>query len=308
MCRGGGYRRRSGGRGRRRTKRGFFSRILSSIRAYRGTRYAFRLLTGKKMGFSLRGPAGMRLHYNSDGSLRSISLKSCAGMRVILGSNGKFKKLSIPGLLKGTRIFTNSKGELTGFGLPGLFGGYHLYDAHGKHKRSYGPVIKGVCLSEDSNGNKRRNAVNKQEKYSFIENESKTEINGTEKAYSRKGEVRGKTVNPIDGEELKKFNLKGINDERKTKKNNNLDLTQTERMNECNQEKDAPTRPIENISSTDQHQEPQITHRNEKEGNSNLKQITGENTGNKTGVSRQPVKHEQTRMSGGAFQINWSKK
>lgn len=105
--------------------KGLFSMFASHIRAIRGLRYAAKILTGKA-GFSLHGPAGMKLHYNADGSFRSMSLKSCAGMRVVLNANGKFKGLSIPGPLKGTRIFTNSRGEFTGFGLPRLFGGFML--------------------------------------------------------------------------------------------------------------------------------------------------------------------------------------
>lgn len=197
---------------------GIFSQIISFFRSMRGLRYAFRLLTGKRMGFSLRGPVGMRLHYNSDGSLRSLSLKSCAGMRVAVGSNGKFKGLSIPGPLKGTRVFTNSSGELTGFGLPRLFGGFLLYDTHGKLKRTYGPVVKGTCLSYDEKGNKKKHTVSAGRKDSFIESEAREHIPGTEKSYTKRGEVTEKGIVPIKDSDLNKFTVKRGKSEVKAEK------------------------------------------------------------------------------------------
>lgn len=196
------------GKGRRGgSSKGLFSMFASHIRAIRGLRYAAKILTGKA-GYSLRGPAGMKLHYNADGSLRSMSLKSCAGMRVVLNANGKFKGLSIPGFLKGTRIFTNSRGEFAGFGLSRLFGGFLLYDAHGNLKRSYGPVTHGMCVSVDVDGNKKRHEVNKKDKNAFLEKEAKSEIPGTHKIYSKKGEVTEKGIVPIRDEEIKQFNVK----------------------------------------------------------------------------------------------------
>lgn len=168
------------------------------------------------MGFSLRGPAGMRLHYNSDGSLRSLSLKSCAGMRVIVGSNGKFKGLNIPGLLKGTRVFTNASGELTGFGLPRLFGGFLLFDAHGELKRSYGPIANGTCLSIDEHGNKKKHTVSAEKKDSFFEIEAREHIPGTKKSYTRRGEVTERGIAPIKDSDLDKFVVKKEKSERKT--------------------------------------------------------------------------------------------
>lgn len=150
----------------------------------------------------------MKLHYNADGSFRSMSLKSCAGMRVVLNANGKFKGLSIPGPLKGTRIFTNSRGEFTGFGLPRLFGGFLLYDEHGNLKRAYGPVTHGTYVSVDVDGNKKRHEVNKKDNNAFIEKEAKSEISGTYKIYSKKGEVTEKVIVPIRDEEIKQFNVK----------------------------------------------------------------------------------------------------
>ena len=197
---------------------GIFSGIISFFRSMRGARYAFRLLTGKRMGFSLRGPAGMRLHYNSDGSLRSLSLKSCAGIRVIVGSNGKFKGLSTPGPLKGTRIYTNASGELTGFGLPRLFGGFILFDAHGKLKRSYGPIVNGVCLSSDEKGNKKKYAVSAEKKDSFYENEAREHIAGTKKSYTKRGEITEKGIVQIKDSDLDKFVVKKEKAERKTDK------------------------------------------------------------------------------------------
>ena len=197
---------------------GIFSMIMSFFRSMRGLRYAFRLLTGKRMGFSLRGPAGMRLHYNSDGSLRSLSLRSCAGMRVVVGSNGKFKGLSIPGPLKGTRVFTNSSGELTGFGLPRLFGGFLLYDAHGKLKRTYGPVVKGTCLSYDDEGNKKKHTISAGSKDSFIESEARVHIPGSEKSYTKRGEVTEKGIVPIKDSDLYKFTVKKEKPEVKAEK------------------------------------------------------------------------------------------
>ena len=198
---------------------GIFSGIISFFRSMRGARYAFRLLTGKRMGFSLRGPAGMRLHYNSDGSLRSLSLKSCAGMRVVVGSNGKFKGLSIPGLLKGTRVFTNASGELTGFVLPRLFGGFLLFDAHGKLKRSYGPIVKGTCLSSDEYGNKKKYTVSSGGKDSFYESEASETIPGTKKSYTKRGEVTERGIVPIKDTDLDKFIVKREKLERKTERN-----------------------------------------------------------------------------------------
>ncbi len=197
---------------------GIFSSIISFFRSMRGLRYAFKLLTGKRMGFSLRGPAGMRLHYNSDGSLRNLSLKSCAGMRVVVRSNGKFKGLSIPGLLKGTRIFTNSSGELTGFGLPRLFGGFLLFDANGKLKRSYGPVINGACLSSDEHGNKKKHIVSAETKDSFYEIEAREHIPGTKKSYTKRGEVTEKGIVPIKDSDLDKFVVKREKTEGKTER------------------------------------------------------------------------------------------
>lgn len=198
---------------------GIFSGIISFFRSMRGARYAFRLLTGKRMGFSLRGPAGMRFHYNSDGSLRSLSLKTCAGMRVVVGSNGKFKGLSIPGLLKGTRVFTNASGELTGFGLPRLFGGFLLFDAHGKLKGSYGPIANGACLSRDEHGNRKRHVVSDEKKDSFIENEAREHIPGTKKSYTRRGEVTEKGIVPIKESDLDKFVVKREKSEGRTERN-----------------------------------------------------------------------------------------
>ncbi len=209
MCLSGGFGRKSskGGSSSRGSSKGLFSVFASHIRAIRGLRYAAKILTGKA-GFSLRGPAGMKLHYNADGSLRSMSLKSCAGMRVVLNANGRFKGLSIPGPLKGTRIFTNSSGEFTGFGLPRLFGGFLMYDAHGNLKRAYGPVTHGMCVSVDVDGNKKRHEVNKKDKNAFLEKEAKSEIPGTHKIYSKKGEVTEKGTVPIKDEEIKQFNIK----------------------------------------------------------------------------------------------------
>ncbi len=209
MCLSGGFGRKSrkGGSSSRGSSKGLFSVFASHIRAIRGLRYAARLLTGKA-GFSLRGPAGMKLHYNADGSLRSMSLKSCAGMRLVLNSNGKFKGLSIPGPLKGTRIFTNARGEFTGFGLSRLFGGFLLYDAHGNLKRAYGPVSHGSCVSVDADGNKKSHEVNKKDKNAFLEKEVKSVIPDTHKIYSKKGEVTEKGIVPIRDEELKQFNVK----------------------------------------------------------------------------------------------------
>ena len=158
----------------------------------------------------------MRLHYNSDGSLRSLSLKSCAGMRVVVGSNGKFKGLSIPGLLKGTRVFTNASGELTGFGLPRLFGGYLLFDAHGELKRSYGPIANGACLSIDEHGNKKKHTVSAEKKDSFFESEAREHIPGTKKSYTKRGEVTEKGIVPIRDSDLDKFVVKKEKSERKT--------------------------------------------------------------------------------------------
>lgn len=215
MCLSGSFGRR-GSRGSGKSRRGgsirgLFSLFASHIRAVRGLRYAAKILTGKA-GFSLRGPAGMKLHYNADGSLRSMSMKSCAGMRVVLNANGKFKGLSIPGPLKGTRIFTNSRGEFTGFGLPRLFGGFLLYDEHGNLKRAYGPITQGMCVSVDTDGNKKRHEVSKKDRNAFLEKEAKSEISGTHKIYSKKGEVTEKGIVPIRDEEIKQFNVK----ERKT--------------------------------------------------------------------------------------------
>ena len=197
---------------------GIFSSIISFFRSMRGLRYAFRLFTGKRMGFSLRGPAGMRLHYNSDGSLRSLSLKSCAGMRVVVGANGKFKGLSIPGLLKGTRVFTSASGELTGFGLPRLFGGFLLFDAHGKLKRSYGPIANGACLSSDEQGNKKKHAVSAGKKDVFFESEAREHIPGTKKSYTKRGEVTEKGIVPIKDSDLDKFVVKREKTEGKTER------------------------------------------------------------------------------------------
>ena len=204
---------------------GIFGIIISFFRSMRGLRYAFRLLTGKRMGFSLRGPAGMRLYYNSDGSLRSLSLKSCAGMRAIVGSNGKFKGLSIPGLLKGTRVFTNASGELTGFGLPRLFGGFLLFDAHGKLKRSYGPIVGGTCLSSDEHGNKKKHTVSAEKKDSFFESEAREHIPGTKKSYTKRGEVTEKGIVPIRDSDLDKFVVKKEKSERKTDDNRPIKMT-----------------------------------------------------------------------------------
>ena len=212
---------------------GIFGIIISFFRSMRGLRYAFRLLTGKRMGFSLRGPAGMRLHYNSDGSLRSLSLKSCAGMRVVVGSNGKFKGLSIPGLLKGTRVFTNASGELTGFGLPRLFGGFLLFNAHGELKRSYGPIANGACLSIDEHGNKKKHTVSAEKKDSFFESEAREHIPGTKKSYTKRGEVTEKGIVPIRDSDLDKFVVKKEKSERKTdnKPERKVDSGQPVQMN-----------------------------------------------------------------------------
>ena len=211
MCIGGRSRGGGGSRGSRK------SSIASFFRSMRGLRYAFRLLTGKRMGFSLPGPAGMRLHYNSDGSLRSMSLKSCAGMRAIIGSDGRFKGLSIPGPIKGTRIFTNKSGELTGFGLPRLFGGFLLYDAHGNLKRTYGPVTNGTCLSYDADGNKKKHQIEKTDEKSFFEKEFKQELPGTDKTYSKEGEVTDKGIIPVSDSDLKKFTVKETKPEQNKK-------------------------------------------------------------------------------------------
>ncbi len=213
MCIGGRSRGGGGSRGSRKPS------IASFFRSMRGLRYAFRLLTGKRMGFSLPGPAGMRLHYNSDGSLRSMSLKSCAGMRAIIGSDGRFKGLSIPGPIKGTRIFTNKSGELTGFGLPRLFGGFLLYDAHGNLKRTYGPVTNGTCLSYDADGNKKKHQIEKSDEKSFFEKECKQELPGTDKTYSKEGEVTDKGIIPVSDSDLKKFTIKETKSEQKKKNN-----------------------------------------------------------------------------------------
>ncbi len=181
-----------------------FSSLRSTLYSLRGLRFLFRLWTGKRMGFSLRGPAGMRLHYNSDGALRSFSLKSFGGMRVICESDGRFKSLSIPGIFK-SRVYVNSKGELTGFGLPRMFGGFLLFDNQGRLKRSYGPVVGDSCLSKDANGKKTKHKISGQSKEQFIEKEVRSELPDTHKTYVKKGEVTEKGTVPIPDKDIELF-------------------------------------------------------------------------------------------------------
>ena len=192
--------------------RNSFSGLLSSIRSafctVRGIRYLFRLATGKRMGFSLRGPLGLRLHFNSSGALRSFSLKSFGGMRAVYGSNGRFKGLSIPGILKGSRIFTNSRGELTGFGLPRLFGGFLIFNNKAELKRIYSPVFGGVCFSHGPDGTKKKHKLKGIKKHSFIESEARTELPETSKSFTRKGEVTEKGIVPISEKDVGMFNIK----------------------------------------------------------------------------------------------------
>ena len=192
--------------------RNSFSGLLSSIRSafctVRGIRYLFRLATGKRMGFSLRGPLGLRLHFNSSGALRSFSLKSFGGMRAVYGSNGRFKGLSLPGIFKGARIFTNSRGELTGFGLPRLFGGFLIFNNKAELKRIYSPVFGGVCFSHGPDGTKKKHVLKETKKHSFFENEARTELPETSKSFSRKGEVTEKGIIPISEKDAGMFNIK----------------------------------------------------------------------------------------------------
>ncbi len=205
---------------RKHRSKSLFSIFRSHIYAIRGARYAFRLLTGKRMGFSFSGPAGMRFHMNSDGSLRSFSLKAFAGIRVICGSNGKFKSLSIPGPFK-TRLFVNSKSELTGFGIPRIFGGYLLYDAKGRLKRVYGPRIGGMCVSRDSEGNRKKHKLEGSSVGSLLNHEVKHELPGTHTTYTRKGEVTDRGIIPISDENIKSFNSIKDKGEYKTKRSYN---------------------------------------------------------------------------------------
>ena len=192
--------------------RNSFSGLLSSIRSafctVRGIRYLFRLATGKRMGFSLRGPLGLRLHFNSSGALRSFSLKSFGGMRAVYGSNGRFKGLSLPGIFKGSRIFTNSSGELTGFGIPRLFGGFLIFNNKAELKRIYSPVFGGVCFSHGPDGTKKKHELKGIKKHSFIESEVRTELPETSKSFTRKGEVTEKGIVPISEKDAGMFNIK----------------------------------------------------------------------------------------------------
>ena len=207
---------------------GLISSIISSISTIRGIRYLFRLATGKRMGFSLSGPLGLRLHFNSSGVLRSFSLKSFGGMRAVYGSNGRFKGLSLPGLFKGSRIFTNSRGELTGFGLPRLFGGFLIFNNKAELKRIYSPVFGGVCFSHGPNGTKKKHELKGIKKHSFFENEARSELPETTKSFSRKGEMIEKGIVPISEKDAGMFNIqqKGRKTEHSVKESTERDYAQ----------------------------------------------------------------------------------
>ncbi len=160
------------------------------------------------MGFSMRGPLGLRLHFNSSGALRSFSLKSFAGMRAVYGSNGTFRGLSLPGIFKSSRIFTNSRGELTGFGLPRLFGGFLIFNNKAELKRIYSPVFGGVCFSHDPDGTKKKHELKEIKKHSFFESEARNELPETTKSFTRKGEVTEKGIVPISEKDIGMFNVK----------------------------------------------------------------------------------------------------
>ncbi len=159
------------------------------------------------MGFSLRGPAGLRLHFNSYGKLGSISLKSFAGMRAIYGSNGSFKGLSLPGLFR-SRVFVNSRGEFNGFGLPRLFGGFLIFNNKCELVRSYGPAIGGMCVSHDASGNRKKHIIKGVKKNTFIDSEVRTELPETNKVFGKKGEVTDKGIIPISEKDAGLFNIK----------------------------------------------------------------------------------------------------
>ena len=89
-----------------------------------------------------------------------------------------------------------------------MFGGFLLYDAHGKLKRTYGPVVKGTCLSYEEKGNKKKHTVGAGMKDSFIESEAREHIPGTEKSYTKRGEVTETGIVPIKDSDIDKFIVK----------------------------------------------------------------------------------------------------
>ncbi len=185
----------------------FLSEIRSTVSMLRGLRYFFRLVTGKRVGFSFKGPAGLRFHFNSKGIFSGVSLKSFSGMRVRYGANGKFRGLSLPGIFK-SRVYINSRGEFTGFGLPRLFGGFLIFDHKCELKRIYGPIIGGVCVSYDSKGNKKKHSVKGIKKNNFRDFEARAELPGTQRTFCRKGEATEKGVVPIPEKDIGLFNIK----------------------------------------------------------------------------------------------------
>ena len=185
------------------------SSYASAIRTLRGLRYLYRLVTGKRMGFSVKGPGGMKLHFNSNGTLRSYSLKSFAGMRVVCNSKGEFKKLSLPGPV-GSRVFVDSKGELAGFGLPGLLGGFLLYDKNGNLKRTYGPSIGGIRTSHDVDGTKRKHETRGKKRSAVMDSAARETIPETHKTFARKGEVTPEGIKPITPQDIERFEKQQI--------------------------------------------------------------------------------------------------
>ncbi len=196
------------------SKRSSFS---SALRTLRGFRYLFRLVTGKRMGFSAKGPFGMRFHFNANGTLRSYSLKAFAGMRVVCNSNGAFKKLSLPGPFR-SRIFVDSKGDFAGFALPRVLGGFLLYDKNGNLKRAYGPSIGGMCASRDVDGVKRKHETRGKKKSTIISEAAREVIPEAHKTYSRRGENTPEGIKPIPSQDMERFQKKPSKKEKREAK------------------------------------------------------------------------------------------